>query len=181
MLLSKLHHIGCMFSRAIQTIRPLYLLLGAGLVLSGCGDIKMQRLDATNQTQLQSVAVVSAGGRDEQLFNRELRRLLYIDRPTTARYQLSSSISYSATSTLSVKGASSTLKKASMSANFTLVQLDTGKTVYSDSVTGEATVGAVTSLYGQDRSETNARERLAVLLAKKTVRQLQLYFLNEAK
>jgi hypothetical protein len=82
---------------------------------------------------------------------------------------------------LSVKGASSTLKKARMSANFTLVQLDTGKTVYSDSVTGAATVGAVTSLYGQDRSEINARERLAVLLAKKTVRQLQLYFLNEAK
>ena len=181
MLLSKLHHISCMFSRAIQTIRPLYLLLGVGLLLSGCGDIKMQRLDASNQAQLQSVAVVSAGSRDEQLFNRELRLLLYIKGPAPARYQLTSSISYSATSTLSVKGASSTLKKASMSAHFTLVQLDTGKTVYSDSVTGEATVGAVTSLYGQDRSETNARERLAVLLAKKTVRQLQLYFLNEAK
>ena len=181
MLLSKLHNISCMFSRAIQTIGPIYLLLGAGLVLSGCGDIKMQRLDANNQTNLQSVAVVSASGRDEQLFNRELRRLLYIGGPTTPRYQLSSLISYSATNTLSVKGASSTLKKASMSANFTLMQLDTGKTVYRNSVTGEATVGAVTSLYGQDRSETNARERLAVLLAKKTVRQLQLYFFNEAK
>jgi hypothetical protein len=181
MLLSKLHHIGCMLSRAIQTIRSLYLLLGAVLLLSGCGEINMQRLDATNQTQLQSVAVVSASGRDEQLFNRELRRLLYIDGSTKARYQLSSSISYSATSTLSVVGSSSTLKKASMSANFALVQLDTGKTVYSDSVTGETTVGAVTSLYGQDRSETNARERLPVLLAKKTVRQLQLYFLNAAK
>ena len=98
----------------------------AGLLLVGCSDIKMQRLDATNQTQLQSVAVVSSGGRDEQLFNRELRRL-YIDGPATARYQLSSSISYSATSALSVKGASSTLKKASMSANFTMTQLDTGK------------------------------------------------------
>ena len=181
MLFSKLHRFCGKADQTIKIIRTLYLMLGAGLLLSGCSDIKMQRLDATNQTQLQSVAVVSASGRDEQLFNRELRRLLYIDGPTTARYQLSSSISYSATSTLSVKGASSTLKKASMSANFTLVQLDTGKTVYSDSVTGEATVGAVTSLYGQDRSETNARERLAVLLAKKTVRQLQLYFLNEAK
>ena len=181
MLLSRLYHIWGMLSRAIQVIRPLYLMLGAGLLLASCSDVKMQRLDATNQTQLQSVAVVSSGGRDEQLFNRELRRLLYIDGPTAARYQLSSSISYSATSTLSVKGASSTLKKASMSANFTMTQLDTGKTVYSDSVTGEATVGAVTSLYGQDQSETHARERLAVLLAKKSVRQLQLYFLNETK
>ena len=181
MLLSSLYDILSVLSRAIHVIRPPHLMLGAVLLLAGCGDIKMQRLDATNQTQLQSVAVVSSGGRDEQLFNRELRRLLYIDGPAAAQYQLSSSISYSATSTLSVKGTSSTLKKASMSANFTMTQLDTGKTVYSDIVTGEATVGAVTSLYGQDQSETHARERLAVLLAKKSVRQLQLYFMNEAK
>ena len=181
MLLSRLRHISGMLSRALQVIRPLYLMIGAGLLLPGCSNFKMQPLDATNQARLKSVAVVSSGGRDEQLFNRELRRLLYIDGPAAAQYRLSSSVSYDATSTLSVKGTRSTLKKARMSANFTMTQLDTGKTVYKDSVTGEATIGAVTSLYGQDQSETNARERLAVLLAKKSVRQLQLYFLNQVK
>jgi hypothetical protein len=38
----------------------------------------------------------------------------------------------------------------------------------------------VTSLYGQDKSETHARERLAILLAQRVVRRLQLYFLNQA-
>ena len=54
-----------------------------------------------------------------------------------------------------------------------------GERLITDSITADATLGAVTSLYGQDKSETHARKRLAILLAQRVVRRLQLYFLNQ--
>jgi hypothetical protein len=65
-----------------------------------------------------------------------------------------------------------------MTARFKLRSLTNGKTLIADSITAGATLGAVTSLYGQDKSETHARKRLASLLAQRVVRRLQLYFLN---
>ena len=59
-----------------------------------------------------------------------------------------------------------------------LMDLNTGKTLIKGDVVGDATFGAVTSLYGQDKSESHARERLAILLAQRVVRRLQLYFLG---
>ena len=67
-----------------------------------------------------------------------------------------------------------------MTASIELRSLTTGKTLIADSITADATLGAVTSLYGQDKSETHARERLAILLAQRVVRQLQLYFANQS-
>ena len=66
-----------------------------------------------------------------------------------------------------------------MAANFELRSLPNGETLIADSITADATLGAVTSLYGQDKSETHAHERLAILLAQRVVRRLQLYFLNQ--
>jgi len=153
----------------------LFLMIG----LAGCGGITIQQLGNSNQDQLRQVAVANIGGRDGQLFSREVRRLLYLGAPAPSRYELQTKISFSASSTLSVQGASSTLKKASMSASFKLVDLTNGKTIMTDNVAGDATTGTVTSLYGQDKSESHARERLALLLAQRTVRQIQLYFLNQ--
>ena len=66
-----------------------------------------------------------------------------------------------------------------MSVSFHLTRLSDGKEVLKDVISANATIGAVTSLYGQDRSDTNAQERLAILLAKRTVSKLQLYFLQK--
>ncbi|HAE09151.1 MAG TPA: hypothetical protein DCG26_03260 [Alphaproteobacteria bacterium] len=60
-------------------------------------------------------------------------------------------------------------------------RLADGKTLLADSVTADATLGTVTSLYGQDKSEIHARERLAILLAQRVVRRLQLYFLEQSR
>ena len=68
-----------------------------------------------------------------------------------------------------------------MSANFALHNLTNGETLIVDSITADATLGAVTSLYGQDKSETHARKRLAILLAQRVVGRLQLYFLNQSQ
>ena len=69
----------------------------------------------------------------------------------------------------------------SMTVSFLLTDLNTGETLIEDEVIGDATLGTVTSLYGQDKSESHARERLAILMAQRVVRRLQLYFLDQKR
>ena len=149
------------------------------LILTNCSDVTIRHLGAENLQNLQQVAVKDTAGREGQLYGYELRKLLHIGGEAVENYTLSSSITTNASSTLSVQGASSTLKKMTMTVSFKLHNLTNGETLVADSITAGATLGAVTSLYGQDKSETHARERLAILLAQRVVRRLQLYFLNQ--
>ena len=151
------------------------IIMLCGLIFTNCGDVTIRQLGTKN---LQQITVKDASGREGQLYSRELRKLLHIGGKAVENYELISSIAFSAASTLSVQGASSTLKKMTMSASFELRNLTNGETLIADSITADATLGAVTSLYGQDKSETHARKRLAILLAQRVVRRLQLYFLN---
>jgi LPS-assembly lipoprotein len=150
-----------------------------GMILTNCGDVTVRQLGTESLQNLQQIRVNDTSGREGQLYDRELRKFLHIGEKGAENYDLISSISVSASSTLSVQGASSTLKNMSMTANFDLRDLTTGESLIADSITADATLGAVTSLYGQDKSETHARERLAILLAQRVVRRLQLYFLNQ--
>jgi len=152
-----------------------------GLVLISCGDVTVRQLGTENLQNLQQIVVNDASGREGQLYGRELRKLLHIGGKGVENYNLISSISVSASSTLSVQGASSTLKKMTMTSSFELRDLTSGETLIADNITADATLGAVTSLYGQDKSETHARERLTTLLAQRVVRRLQLYFLNQSE
>ena len=151
-----------------------------GLILTNCGDVTIRQLGTENLQNLQQIAVKDLSGRAGQLYDRELRKLLHIGGKAVESYNLISSITISASNTLSVQGASSTLKKMSMTTSFKLRSLTTGETLITDSITADATLGTVTSFYGQDKSETHARERLAILLAQRVVRRLQLYFLNQS-
>ena len=152
-----------------------------GLVLAGCSDLSVRQLGDNNQEVLRQIAVTPTAGREGQLYRRELQKLLYIGGQLPEKFELTSSISISASSALSVQGDSSTLKKMSMTTSFALRRLADGKTLLADSVTADATLGTVTSLYGQDKSEIHARERLAILLAQRVVRRLQLYFLEQSR
>ena len=151
------------------------------LILSNCGDVTIRHLGAENLRNLQQIAVKDTAGREGQLYGYELRKLLHIGGKAVENYSLISSITTNASSTLSVQGASSTLKKMTMTTSFKLQNLTNGETLIADSIAADATLGAVTSLYGQDKSETHARERLAILLAQRVVRRLQLYFLNQGQ
>ena len=155
------------------------IIMLCGLILSNCSGVSIRQLGAENLQNLQQIAVKDTSGREGQLYSHELRKLLHIGGKTVENYNLISSISIGASSTLSVQGASSTLKKMNMTTSFELRNLITGETLITDNITADATHGAVTSLYGQDKSETHARERLAILLAQRVVRRLQLYFLNQ--
>ena len=157
------------------------IIMLCGLILSNCGDVTIRQLGTKNLQNLQQIAVKDLSGREGQLYSRELRKLLHIGGKAVENYNLISSISVGGSSTLSVQGASSTLKKMSMTASFKLRNITTGETLIADNITADATLGAVTSLYGQDKSETHARERLAILLAQRVVRRLQLHFLNQSQ
>ena len=148
------------------------------VLLAGCSGVSIGALDSRVGTEISSVAVIDTGGRAGQLYNRELRRALYVNGEASPAYNLTTTISVSSSSTLSVKGVTSTFKKMTMTAVFTLNKQDDGEVLLSNQVTADATLGTVSSLFGQDQSEAHARDRMAKLLAQRVVQQLQLYFLK---
>ena len=150
-----------------------------GFVLAGCGEISIHQLGQDNHDSLKKIIVANIGSREGQIFTRELQKKLHVGGKLSESYLLNSTIDTASSSTLSVQGATSYLKKMSMTATFQLNDLDTGKILFADTVSGDATLGAVSSFYGQDTSENHARERLAILLAQRVVRRLQLYFLGQ--
>ena len=172
-----------LFSQNSQILsRHAIILVGITLCvlfLTACSEMNVRQLGRDNQEQLKKIAVVDINTRTGQLFGRELRKLLHIGGKSNEAYKLISKTSTSSSGTISVQGMASSLNKMSMTASFQLNDIKTGKTLFTDEVSGDATLGAVTSLYGQEKSETHARERLAILLAQRVVRRLQLYFLNQ--
>ena len=148
------------------------------VMLAGCSGVSIGALDSRVEADIRSVAVIDTGGRAGQLYTRELRRALYVNGEASPAYDLTSTISVSSSSTLSVRGVTSTFKKMTMTAVFTLKKQDDGEVLLSDRVTADVTLGTVSSLFGQDQSEAHARDRMAKLLAQRIVQQLQLYFLK---
>ena len=150
------------------------------LAFAGCSTVTIGQLDESVSTKVSSVSVVKTGGRAGQLYSRALRQALYQSGQSTPAYELTSSISVSSNSTLSVRGINSTFKKMSMVANFTLTKQGGGDVLLRDTVTADATLGTVSSLFGQDQSELHARDRMATLLAQRVAHRVQLYFLENA-
>ena len=150
-----------------------------GFILTACSDLSIHQLDQENQNSLKKIKVADVGSREGQIYTRELRKKLHIGGKSSEMYFLNSTIQTTSPFTLSVQGATSSLKKMSMTINFELNDMDTGQTLFTDSVSGDATLGAVSSFYGQDKSEFHARERLSILLAQRVGRRLQLYFLEQ--
>jgi len=150
-----------------------------GFVLASCNDMSIHQLGQDNQDSLKKIGVADVGSREGQIYTRELRKKLHIGGKSSEAYMLNSTIETTSSSTLSVLGAASSLKQMSMTTTFQLNDIETGKTLFADSVSGDATLGAVSSFYGQDKSESHARERLAILLAQRVGRRLQLYFLEQ--
>ena len=149
------------------------------LAFAGCSTVTIGELDERVSAKLSSVSVVDTDGRAGQLYSRALRQALYVFGQASPAYDLTSSISVSSSSTLSVRGVTSTFKKMSMVANFTLTKQG-GDVLLRDTVTADATLGTVSSLFGQDQSELHARDRMATLLAQRVAQRVQLYFLENA-
>ena len=150
-----------------------------GLILAACNNLNIHQIDQDNHENLKKISVADVGSREGQIYARELKKKLHISGESNPAYVLKSTIETSSSATLSVQGTASSLKKMSMTTIFQLNDLETGKTLFADTVSGDATLGAVSSFYAQDKSETHARERLAILLAQRVGHRLQLYFLEQ--
>tara|TARA_B100000989_G_C19498086_1_gene453003 strand:- start:175 stop:678 length:504 start_codon:yes stop_codon:yes gene_type:complete len=150
------------------------------LAVSGCSTVNIGQLDGNVSTKISSISVLETSGRAGQLYSRALRKALNIYGQADTTYELTSSISVSSSSTLSVRGVNSTFKKMSMVANFELTKKGDGGVLLQDAVTADATLGTVSSLFGQDQSELQARDRMATLIAQRVAQRIQLYFLENA-
>ncbi|MGB2491664.1 MAG: LPS assembly lipoprotein LptE [Candidatus Puniceispirillum sp.] len=156
-------------------------LLGGVLLLGGCTSLSKDQIDNAMIDQLASVEIVPVSGRNGQIFNQSLRQTMFSSYGAEARYRLSSSISVSSSETFAVRGVSSDFKKMTMSVSFTLTDIGTNEVAFKNAVTANATLGTVSSKYGLEQSELQAKKRLAKLLAERVRRRLQLYFLSIAQ
>lgn len=147
------------------------------LTVTACGDFRVRTLSDSEYNQIASIQVATSSGRVGQIYTRQLKDQLMMDPGVTPTHALKSKLSVSSASTLSVVGSSSTLKKMTMSVSFTLTNLATGETELKDTISTNATLGAVSSYYGQDESETQGQERLARLLADRVANRMQLFFI----
>ena len=165
-----------MWWHKLKTLGGMVLLLA----FAGCSTVTIGQIDERVGAKLSTVAVVDTDGRAGQLYSRALRQALYVYGQAAPAYSLTSSISFSSSTTLSVRGVSSTFKKMTMVANFELTKQSGGDVLLRDTVTADATLGTVSSLFGQDQSELHARDRMATLLAQRVAQRVQLYFLENA-
>ena len=150
------------------------------LTVAGCSNVTIGQLDKTVSAKVGSVSVVETGGRAGQLYSRALRQALYLYGQAVPTYVLTSSISVSSSSTLSVRGVTSTFRKMTMVATFEMTKQGGGDVLLQDKVSADATLGTVSSLFGQDQSELHARDRMARLIAQRVAQRIQLYFLENA-
>ncbi len=148
------------------------------ITVAACSDFRIRALSVGDFDQIASIQVATTSGRIGQIYTRHLKNQLMVDPKVTPTHKLESKLSVSSTSTLSVVGASSNLKKMRMSVSFQLTNLSTGTMELTDSISTNATLGAVSSYYGQDESETQGQERLAKLLADRVANRMQLFFIT---
>ena len=147
------------------------------LTVTACSDFRVRTLSDSEYKQIASIQVVTSSGRVGQIYTQQLKDQLMMNPGVTPTHALNSDLSFSSASTLSVVGSSSTLKKMTMSVSFTLTNLASGETELKDTISTNATLGAISSYYGQDESETQGRERLARLLADRVTNRMQLFFI----
>lgn len=156
------------------------LIIAASLVwLAGCSSMEMASLGAALEARDVAVNVVEAGGREGQLYSRQLRKRLS-DQQIAITHDLSTSLSVSSSTTLSVQGSNSNLKKMTMSASITLTDRSSGDVVLSDTLSANTTLGTVSSYFSQIRSDRHGKERLVMLLADRVANRIHLHFTSPA-
>jgi len=156
------------------------LVIAASLLgLAACSSMEVASLGEALQSRDVAIHVVETDGRNGQLYSRQLRKRL-AEQQIAATHDLTTSLTVSSSTTLSVRGSNSDLKKMTMSATITLIELDSGKVVLSDTLSANATLGTVSSYFSQIRSDRHASERLAMLLADRVANRIHLHFIETA-
>ena len=150
------------------------------VVLSACQTISTADITARTQADLDRIEIATATNRYEQLFNRQMRDNL---NQGAGLRDLALTINLTPTnsSTLAVKGKTSTLSRTTMRLDYSLSDRISGAVLTKGSLTATSTSGTVSSYFGQDKSKQFAAERLTLNLADKLALTLRRHFLKETK
>ncbi len=157
--------------------KQLFLALILCFGLSACQTLSSADITAQTQEQLDRIDIKAADTRLQQIFNRHLVDNLN-QNAALRDLALTTKLTATNSSTLAVRGKSSTLSKTSMQLTYALSDRVSGGALTSGTITATATSGTISSYYGQDKSKQFAAERLTRQLADKLTLRLKRYFLE---
>lgn len=163
--------------RLTGQLTGLFLLITLCFGLSACQTLSSANISAQTQEQLDRIDIKTADTRLQQIFNRHL--IDNLNQNAALRdLTLTTTLTVSNSSTLAVRGKSSTLSKTSMNLAYMLSNRVSDETLTSGTITATATSGTISSYYGKDKSKQFAAERLTRQLADKLTLRLKRFFLE---
>ncbi len=148
-----------LFKSIFPTVPALITLI----LLSGCANIG-QYSDAVYD-ELGRVAISTEKSRASQLYRQEFERLTARHGILSPQYRLEVDIT-------SMRGEYDMV----MVSAFRLYDVKTGEEITKNSFSSSASIGGVSSLFGEDQATIHAAERLSLNLAQKTYHHLIVFF-----
>ena len=142
-----------------KIVAVLALTIASSMALTGC----VSTIDDQTYNEISMITVKTPQGRVEQLFQKELERL--IKPQSDSRYDLSARISSSRGDT-----------SMAMTIKYTVYDQTKGEIIINKSVSSSASIGAVSSEFGEEQAFTHAEERLSINLAQKIYQRLLVFF-----
>ena len=137
----------------------LALAIASTMGLTAC----ISTIDDQTYSEISMITVKTSEGRVEQLFRQEIDRL--IKPQSNSRYDLSAQISSS-------RGDNS----MAMTIRYTVYDQTKGEIIINKSVSSSASIGAVSSEFGEEQAFIYAEERLSINLAQKIYQRLLVFF-----
>ena len=137
----------------------LALTIVSSMALTAC----VTTIDDQTYSEISMITVKTSEGRVEQLFQKEIERL--IKPQNDSRYDLSAQISSSRSD-----------NSMAMTIKYTVYDQTKGKIIINKSVSSSVSIGAVTSEFGEEQAFIYAEERLSINLAQKIYQRLLVFF-----
>lgn len=142
-----------------KIVAVLALTIASSMALTGC----VSTIDDQTYNEISMITVKTPQGRVEQLFQKELERL--IKPQSDSRYDLSARISSSRGDT-----------SMAMTIKYTVYDQTKGEIIINKSVSSSVSIGAVSSEFGEEQAFIHAEERLSINLAQKIYQRLLVFF-----
>ena len=142
-----------------KIIAVLALTIASSMALTGC----VTTIDDQTYNEISMITVKTPEGRVEQLFQKEIERL--IKPQSDSRYDLSARISSSRGDT-----------SMAMTIRYTVYDQTKGEIIINKSVSSSVSIGAVSSEFGEEQAFIHAEERLSINLAQKIYQRLLVFF-----
>ena len=141
------------------------------ILISGCG-FSQDKL--STKKKFENIRIETPKTKFNLIFKKHLNRTFNYKSTNVTKFILKSKISFTSSDTLSVSGLNE-LKSTKGTVTYTLINLQSGKTIKSGSIiTFPALSASSSSLYSNDSSLEHIKERLSLSSAKKLYMHIKL-------